>query len=127
MQEINIRAAEPPKRRNYGKWTRVLERFLDSGLEAAEVFTESHPGGFSEYEATLARAGLCNAIGRTGADVIVQKHGTKVYLIREHSDSEFQHKALAPSQEAGTAYIQTCDVTWERLKSAIIAEQEERE
>lgn len=83
MQEINIRAAEPPKRRNYGKWTRVLERFLDSGLEAAEVFTESHPGGFSEYEATLARAGLRSAIKRKGLAVSVQKRGTEVYLIRE--------------------------------------------
>lgn len=122
MLEINIRAAELPRRKTNGKWMLTLERFLDSGLEAAEVFMGKN---FSKYEATLACAGLRSAIKRKGLAVSVQKRGTEVYLVREHSDSEFQHKAPAPSQEAGTAYIQTCDVTWERLKSAIIAEQEE--
>ena len=122
MQEINIRAAEPPRRKTNGKWMLTLERFLDSGLEAAEVFAGRN---FSKYEATLACAGLRSAVKRKGLAVSVQKRGTEVYLIRAHSDSEFQHKAPAPSQEAGTAYIQTFDVTWERLKSAIIAKQEE--
>lgn len=122
MLEINIRAAEPPKRKTNGKWMLTLERFLASGLESAEVFAGRN---FSKYEATLACAGLRSAVKRKGLAVSVQKRGTEVYLICEHSDSEFQRKEPAPRQEAGTAYIQTCDVTWERLKSAIIAEQEE--
>ena len=80
MQEINIRAAEPPWQRHCGKWMLTLERFLASGLESAEVFAGRN---FSKYEATLACAGLRSAVKRMGADVTVQKHGTEVYLMRE--------------------------------------------
>ena len=80
MQEINIRAAEPPKQRHYGKWIRTLERFLASRLESAEVFIK---GGISKHEATTARAALYTAAKRMGAEVTVQMYGTKAYLVRE--------------------------------------------
>lgn len=84
---IEIRKAELPThvlQNSKSKWVSVLDRFLTSGLDTAEVFPDMPDhNSFSKYEANLATNGLRSAIRRYGVEgVSVIKDKSRVFLIK---------------------------------------------
>lgn len=84
---IEIRKAELPThvlQNGKSKWVSALDRFLASGLDAAEVFPDTpFHNCFSKHEANLATNGLRSAIRRYGVEgVSVIKDKSRVFLIK---------------------------------------------
>ncbi len=87
MEIRKVEFSQKQGRRQMGKWPAVLNEYLESGFDSAEVFPDSSDAGFTRHAATLAYIGIRNAIGRTGINgIYVSKQGNRIFITRERKD-----------------------------------------
>ena len=87
MEIRKVEFSQKQGRRQTGKWPAVLNEYLESGFDSAEVFPDSSDAGFTRHAAMLAYIGIRNAIGRTGINgIYVSKQGNRIFITRERKD-----------------------------------------